>query len=131
MKVLVLGGYGLIGSSIVRRLIADGHAVTGLGRSAAKGVRVSSQAKWVSADLTHLTKAADWADLVSDTDIVINAAGLLQNGLTDRVSTVQTDSICAVIDACKLAGIKKFIQISAPGVSEESSTLHPRAKHFS
>lgn len=128
MKVLVLGGYGLIGSSIVRRLIADGHAVTGLGRSAAKGVRVSSQAKWVSADLTHLTKAADWADLVSDTDIVINAAGLLQNGLTDRVSTVQTDSICAVIDACKSAGIKKFIQISAPGVSEESSTEFYRSK---
>jgi uncharacterized protein YbjT (DUF2867 family) len=34
MRILVLGGYGLIGSAVVRRLLVAGHEVTALGRSA-------------------------------------------------------------------------------------------------
>jgi len=32
MKVLVLGGYGLIGEAVLGRLIEDGHDLVGLGR---------------------------------------------------------------------------------------------------
>ena len=34
MRVLVLGGSGFIGSAICPELLARGHEVTGLGRSA-------------------------------------------------------------------------------------------------
>ena len=40
-RVLVLGAYGLIGSSVARRLAADGLHVTGLGRSASTAKTVS------------------------------------------------------------------------------------------
>ena len=39
MKVLVLGGYGLIGEAVVRRLLERGHAVAGLGRDTAAAAR--------------------------------------------------------------------------------------------
>ena len=37
MRVLVLGGYGLIGLEVSKRLQRDGHDVVGLARSARRG----------------------------------------------------------------------------------------------
>ena len=37
MRVLVLGGYGLIGLEISKRLFRAGHTVVGLGRSRQQG----------------------------------------------------------------------------------------------
>ena len=55
-KVLVTGGFGLVGSQTVRRLVADGHRVvaTDLGtsaqRKAARSLPAGAAARW--ADLT-------------------------------------------------------------------------------
>ena len=56
-KVLVTGGFGLVGSQTVRRLVDDGHSVvaTDLGnpaqREAATSLPVGAGARW--ADLTE------------------------------------------------------------------------------
>jgi uncharacterized protein YbjT (DUF2867 family)/uncharacterized membrane protein len=128
MRILVLGGYGLIGSAIVRRLVLDGHDVTGLGRSAKKGYAVSKTARWMSADLAKLTTPDRWKDLLSGFDAVVNAAGVLQSGLTDKVSSTQEYAIKALIKACETEGVTRFIQISAPGVDETSDTDFYRTK---
>lgn len=128
MRILVLGGYGLIGSAIVRRLALDGHDVTGLGRSAKKGYAVSKTARWMSADLAKLTTPDRWQDLLSGFDAVVNAAGVLQSGLTDKVSSTQEYAIKALIKACETEGVTRFIQISAPGVDETSDTDFYRTK---
>ena len=55
-KVLVTGGFGLVGSQTVRRLVDDGHCVvaTDLGspaqRKAAASLPANAEARW--ADLT-------------------------------------------------------------------------------
>ena len=36
MNILILGATGFIGSVVAARLVADGHAVTGLGRNPAR-----------------------------------------------------------------------------------------------
>ncbi len=128
MQILVLGGYGLIGSAILRRLVTDGHEVTGLGRSRYKGEAVSTQADWVEADISRLTQPADWANLIAGHDVVVNASGALQSGLKDNVSAVQETAILALIKACENEGVSQFIQISAPGVSESSDTEFYRTK---
>ena len=61
MHVLVLGAYGLIGQEITRALVARGHRVTGLARSAAKGRAVLTDLGWIEADLARLTTADAWA----------------------------------------------------------------------
>lgn len=128
MRILVLGGYGLIGSAIVRRLIGDSHDVTGLGRSANKGRAVSNSANWVAADLATLKRPENWHDILSGFDAVVNAAGVLQSGLTDNVSSTQEYAIKALIEACEAEGVSRFIQISAPGVDENSDTDFYRTK---
>ena len=128
MKILVLGGYGLIGLAITRALIAAGHEVTGLGRSVQKGRAAAPEAGWIGADLSLMTDAVAWAPVLRGIEVVINAAGVLQDGLKDRVAAVQRDSILALTVAGREAGVRQLIQISAPGVSETSDTEFFRTK---
>ncbi|MEZ5945523.1 MAG: SDR family oxidoreductase [Hyphomonas sp.] len=128
MRVLVLGGYGLIGLAITKALLAAGHEVTGLGRSAGKGRAAAPEADWVSRDLSQMTDESAWADVVAGVDVVVNAAGVLQDGMNDRVMAVQRDAVRAMVAACKGAGVRQIIQISAPGVSESADTVFYRSK---
>lgn len=128
MRVLVLGAYGLIGTAITQNLLAHGHEVTGLGRSAARGKHVAQQAQWIAKDIsTHITPES-WLPLLSGIDAVVNAAGLLQNGLRDNVGRVQRDAITALIRACETSDIKAFVQISAPDAKLTSDTEFFRTK---
>ncbi len=128
MKILVLGGYGLIGASILRRLVSDGHTVTGLGRSLEKGRKVSQLADWISADIAKHQTPESWQQIIAPFDIVVNAAGVLQSGLTDHVTDTQDKAICALISACETARVCQFIQISAPGAAETSDPEFYRSK---
>lgn len=128
LRVLVLGGYGLIGSAVSKRLISDGCDLVGLGRSAKRGRALLPGAEWREADISKLTSAADWYPYLEQIDVVVNASGALQNGLKDNVAAVQSDAISALIKACETKGVQRFVQISAPGASEASDTLFYQSK---
>lgn len=122
MRVLVAGGYGLIGREIVRRLRADGHEVVGLGRDARSGRRADPAIAWVEADLRRMTDADAWAAHLSGVDAVVNASGALQDGPKDDLDAVQNRAIRALIVACERAGVGRFVQISAPGADPDADT---------
>lgn len=128
MRVLVIGGYGLIGREIVRALRLAGHQVTGLGRSAARGRRLAPEIPWMAGDLARMTRPEDWAAAVSDIDAVVNASGALQDGLRDNLALVQDRSIRALIAACERQGVKRYVQISAPGAHAAAPTAFLRTK---
>lgn len=127
-NILVIGAYGLIGSAITRRLLNEGFSVTGLGRSQKKAMVAAPEADWIIADLADLTVAADWAGHLDEIDVVVNASGALQNGLKDKLETTQSAAIIALIEACEAAGLKRFIQISAPDARANSATEFYRTK---
>ena len=80
-KVLVTGGFGLVGSQTVRRLAADGHRVvaTDLGtpaqRRAAESLPAGAEASW--ADLTDPRDVDRLLAEVSPTVIIHLAAVIL------------------------------------------------------
>lgn len=127
-RVLVLGGYGLIGQAIVRHLIDAGHSVLALGRDANHGRRNEPRCDWVAADISRLTSADQWASILGGVDAVVNASGALQSGLRDHLDDLQNRSIVALIDACETAAVRTFVQISAPGASGTASTEFLRTK---
>jgi nucleoside-diphosphate-sugar epimerase len=72
MKVLVLGGAGLIGNAIVRSLAGGGHRVTAAGRRTTRPLNlVDVDADYAAADLAQ---TAELDALVSGHDVVVDAA---------------------------------------------------------
>lgn len=128
MNVLVLGGYGLIGSALVDRLTADGHDVTGLGRDVTAASRQRPKAQWIAADMSRLLSATDWTPLLQGIDVVVNAAGALQDGARDRLDLVHNKSIAALVEACGIAGVRRLVQISAVGVTADCTSAFFNSK---
>jgi uncharacterized protein YbjT (DUF2867 family) len=128
MRLLVLGGYGLIGTPLVLRLLAAGHSVVGIGRNAAPAARRVPGAIWISQDIAELSTPERWRPLLGGVDAVVNAAGVLQDSPRDDVSALQSVAMGALFTACAEAGIRRVVQISAATASREAPTAFLRSK---
>jgi uncharacterized protein YbjT (DUF2867 family)/uncharacterized membrane protein len=126
VRVLVLGGYGLIGLAVTRLLIARGVDVIGAGRRPDHGAAREPRARWVRLDLA--APPGDLQQTLGGVDAVINAAGALQDGGGDSLEAVHHTGVAAVLAASREAGVKRWIQISAAGVSPDASTAFFRTK---
>ncbi len=125
-KALVLGGYGLIGLACCRALRAEGFSVVGVGRCRQTALRVAADIEWAIHDITKL-KARDWASLLTGVDVVINAAGALQDGTRDRVFDIHETAV-AQLTAAMTGKQTRLVQISAAGVSLDAPTDFFRSK---
>lgn len=113
MRVLILGGNGFIGSAIARKFIAHKAHVTCIGRNVSRHKFAMPSATWLAVDLATLQQASQWKPLIAKIDIVINAAGVLQDSPRDNLSAVQLVSMRALYTAAKQSNVKRIIQISA------------------
>jgi uncharacterized protein YbjT (DUF2867 family) len=115
MRILVVGAYGLIGSYVTARLLAGGHTVVGVGRHIRKARRQWPRVRWLQTDIGRMA-AADWRRHLDGVDAVVNCAGALQDGPTDRLDAVHLDGVLQLAEACRTAGVRRFVQVSALGV---------------
>lgn len=125
-KVLVLGAYGLIGSACARALRHAGCDVTGLGRSRASAQQAAPGAAWVIADVAQMS-VADWRAAAAGIDVVVNAAGALQDGGKDDLRGVHATAPARLAEALA-GGTTRIVQISAVGVTASADTEFMRTK---
>ena len=124
-SVLVLGGYGLIGSACCRALGNAGFHVVGLGRSRAAALAAAPRQEWVIKDLRSLDSLA-WKDLLAGVDDVVNASSAPQDGPDDVLALIHDTLIERI---CAAAGPDlRLVQISAAGVALDASTEFFRSK---
>ena len=124
-SVLVLGGYGLIGSACCRALNAAGWRVVGLGRSRRAAMATNPHQDWIFHDMRSLDAAA-WQDILEGVDVVVNAAGALQDGPSDDLEAIHSTLLARLCSAAR-PGLR-LVQISAAGVSLDASTEFFRSK---
>jgi uncharacterized protein YbjT (DUF2867 family) len=128
MRVLVLGGYGLIGTPLVLRLLSAGHSVVGIGRTIGPAARRIPEATWIAHDIALLSTSAQWRPLLAGIDAVVNAAGVLQDSPRDDVTGLQSRAMQAMFAACAENGIRRVVQISAATASLDAPTAFLRSK---
>lgn len=109
MKILLTGGTGFLGKRLVGRLLARGHEVICLSRSATDespgGPRIV---------VGTLARINDWIDSVGPCDVVIHAAAAMKGGapvlfLNNVVATRE------LVKAVPRLGIRRFVLISSLG----------------
>lgn len=121
MRVLIVGGTGLIGTAIHARLSAERHQCLLVSHHKA-GVQ---DARHVELDIARTTKAEAWKPLLAGIDAVINAAGALQG---KDMQGVHVAGSAALYEACESAGIRRIIHFSAIGTDRDAPSDFSRTK---
>ncbi|WP_322052803.1 SDR family oxidoreductase [Paraburkholderia bannensis] len=109
MNILVCGARGFIGSALCGWLERHGHRVI-------KGVRHPTQADEIQLDFAAAPDTKTLLAQLHGIDAVINAVGILLEHGEQTFDAVHTRGPIALFDACRQAGVKRVVQISALGV---------------
>lgn len=113
LVVVFAGGHGQIARLAQRRLADAGHRAIGLirNRGQADGLRACG-AEPVVFDLENQT-ATELAGIVKGADALVFAAGAGPGSGPARKLTVDRDGAILLADAAELAGIRRYVVISA------------------
>lgn len=125
--VLVLGAYGLIGFHLVKKLEQAGFNVIGLGRNRSSAIRVYPSLDWRIHDLRDFCEAAHWQPVLDGVDLVVNAAGALQESGDDNLDIIHRGMLESLLPVLAERGIG-LVQISAVGAELDADTAFMRTK---
>jgi uncharacterized protein YbjT (DUF2867 family) len=128
MRILVLGGYGFIGSAVVARLSADGHEVVGAGRRIRRASRIRPDLRWIKINIARAGSVEKWLRHLKGIDAVVNCAGVLQDMPWDSTHKVHVEGTIALYSACVKMGVRRVVHISAVGIGPEEDTSFARTK---
>ncbi|MGA8114022.1 MAG: SDR family oxidoreductase [Actinocatenispora sp.] len=119
MRVVVAGGHGKIALRLEGHLAGRRDAVVGLIRNPehADDVREVG-AEPVVVDLEHASPEELSRHLVG-ADAVVFAAGAGPGSGAARKATVDRDGAILLADAARLAGVRRYLMVSAVGVDED------------
>ena len=117
-RVLVTGGAGFVGATLVRRLIAGGHSVRVLDNytTGDPAHLAGVDAELVEGDIRD-TGALDAALAGMDAVIHLAAAGSVVMSVTDPVANFDVNVVGTfrVLDAARRAGVERVVQASTGG----------------
>ena len=120
MRVVIAGGHGKIALILERLLSERGDTAVGLIRNPDHVADVEATgAQAVVIDLEAVT-AADVATHLQGADAVVFAAGAGPGSGAARKQTVDCDAAILLADAAEIAGVRRYVMVSAIGADVEA-----------
>jgi len=126
----ILGGGGFIGRYLVRNLTKKNYRCIISTRNAFQKGYLKTQATPGSIELIdwNSNNFDELKESINNSDVVINLIGILYENRKQKFMKIHRDIPEAVAKICAQSDVKKFIQVSAIGASENSKSLYQRSK---
>lgn len=124
MKVAVTGGSGVVGTALVRHLVADGDQVGALARS--PGSTAAVEALGATAIAGDIMDTGSLREAFSGCEVVYHVAGINEMCSLDpdRMHRVNVDGTRNVVRACQAAGVRRMVLTSsAAAIGEEKGEV--------
>ena len=131
VKVVVFGGTGFIGSHLVARLVQEGVSVTVATRRAVHAQHLVFL-PGVSIVEANIHDDAALARLVVGVDAAINLVGVLHSRrgtpYGPEFKKAHVDLPRRIVDACAVAGVPRYLHMSALGAAVDGPSMYQRSK---
>ena len=129
-KILLLGGSGFVGKSIVKKLLELGSRVVVISRqqNKVKASKLSGEPGQLEIVSANIFEEGILENYINDKFAVINLCGILYESEPNEFEKIHTFLPNLIAEICKEKSISKFIHISALGASLYSKSLYSRTK---
>jgi uncharacterized protein YbjT (DUF2867 family) len=126
-SLCILGGSGFVGRSVAEQACARGYRVRIVTRSAprARPLRVLPTCEILIADPND---EASLARALENMDAVVNLVGILHASRRASFETVHAELPRKIAAACRAAGVRQFLHMSALGASASAPSHYLRSK---
>jgi uncharacterized protein YbjT (DUF2867 family) len=126
-RVLVAGGSGFVGRHVVAKLSAQGHEVIVLTRrrERARDLLLLPTVRVIGADPYDPAVLARW---MRHATAAINLVGTLHARGRDTFERVHVEFPRMLAAACRNAGVRRILHVSALGASAEAASAYLRSK---
>tara|TARA_B100000575_G_scaffold102259_1_gene81485 strand:- start:390 stop:1316 length:927 start_codon:yes stop_codon:yes gene_type:complete len=127
---LILGGSGFVGKSITQKLLTSGSRIVVFTRNSnkIKSLQVSRYPGQLEIVSGNIFEDGLLELLIKDKFAVINLCGVLYEKNKNEFNTIHNFLPDMISKLCKKHNVKKFVHISALGVSKESSSNYSVTK---
>lgn len=128
--VVIFGGSGFVGRSVVRALAKSGARIRVAMRRPHLGgdLRLAGDPGQIQLVQANLRVASSVYRVMEHADIVVNLVGLLYEKGPQNFRKVHIDGAQAIADAAKAHGISHVVHISAIGADDTSRVAYARTK---
>ena len=128
MRVLVTGGTGFVGKSVVQRLATEGHSL----RLAVRHPKCDSPFECVH--VPDIAGEVDWSVVLAGVDAVIHLAArvhVMRKSVSDNVEfdRTNTEATLRLARAAATAGARRFVFLSSIKVNGEVTNGQPFRSH--
>ncbi len=128
--ITVVGGSGFLGRYVVHRLAGQGYVIRVLCRhpSEATFLKPAGNVGQIVPDYADLAKPESLKGKVDNSAAVINLVGILYESGKHSFSRIHAQGAEKLAKLAKEAGVPRFVQVSALGVSKASNSTYARTK---